>query len=56
MKDYGYGLWFLVVFNSLLFIFFAASFFRAWHSSVSVSVRRSWMNAEHPLQVRRSAP
>jgi len=27
MKDYGYGLWFLVVFNSLLFIFFAASFF-----------------------------
>ena len=27
MKDNGYGLWFLVVFNSLLFIFFAASFF-----------------------------
>ena len=27
MKDYGYGLWFLVVFNSLLFILFAASFF-----------------------------
>ena len=27
MKDYGYGLWFLVVFNSLLFIVFAASFF-----------------------------
>ena len=27
MNDYGYGLWFLVVFNSLLFIVFAASFF-----------------------------
>ena len=27
MTDNGYGLWFLVVFNSLLFIFFAASFF-----------------------------
>ncbi len=27
MKDYGYGLWFLVVFNSLLFIVFAVSFF-----------------------------
>jgi protein-S-isoprenylcysteine O-methyltransferase Ste14 len=27
MSDYGYGLWFLVVFNSLLFIVFAASFF-----------------------------
>ena len=27
MKDYGYGLWFLVVFNSPLFIVFAASFF-----------------------------
>ncbi len=27
MSDNGYGLWFLVVFNSLLFIFFAASFF-----------------------------
>ena len=27
MSDYGYGLWFLVVFNSLLFIIFAASFF-----------------------------
>lgn len=25
--DYGYGLWFLVAFNSLLFILFAASFF-----------------------------
>ena len=28
MTDYGYGLWVLVVFNSLLFIIFAASFFR----------------------------
>ena len=27
MTDYGYGLWVLVVFNSLLFIIFAASFF-----------------------------
>jgi protein-S-isoprenylcysteine O-methyltransferase Ste14 len=27
MTDNGYGLWFLVVFNSLLFIIFAASFF-----------------------------
>lgn len=27
MTDYGYGLWVLVVFNSLLFILFAASFF-----------------------------
>ena len=27
MNDYGYGLWFLVVFNSLLFIVFAASFY-----------------------------
>ena len=27
MTDNGYGLWFLVIFNSLLFIFFAASFF-----------------------------
>ena len=27
MKDFGYGLWPLVVFNSLLFIVFAASFF-----------------------------
>ncbi len=27
MNDNGYGLWFLVVFNSLVFIFFAASFF-----------------------------
>ena len=27
MKDNGYGLWFLVIFNSLLFIVFAASFF-----------------------------
>ena len=27
MTDNGYGLWFLVAFNSLLFIFFAASFF-----------------------------
>ena len=27
MNDYGYGLWFLVVFNSALFILFAASFF-----------------------------
>ena len=27
MNDYGYGLWFLVVFNSLLFIVFAVSFF-----------------------------
>jgi protein-S-isoprenylcysteine O-methyltransferase Ste14 len=27
MTDNGYGLWFLVVFNSLLFIVFAASFF-----------------------------
>jgi protein-S-isoprenylcysteine O-methyltransferase Ste14 len=27
MTGYGYGLWFLVVFNSLLIIFFAASFF-----------------------------
>ena len=27
MNDYGYGLWALVVFNSLLFIVFAASFF-----------------------------
>ena len=27
MKGYGYGLWFLVVFNSLLFIIFGASFF-----------------------------
>ena len=27
MTEYGYGLWFLVVFNSVLFIVFAASFF-----------------------------
>jgi len=27
MNDYGYGLWALVVFNSLLFIVFAVSFF-----------------------------
>jgi protein-S-isoprenylcysteine O-methyltransferase Ste14 len=27
MKDYGYGLWTLVVFNSLVFIIFAGSFF-----------------------------
>lgn len=27
MNDYGYGLWFLVVLNSLIFILFAASFF-----------------------------
>lgn len=27
MNDYGYGLWFLVVFNSALFILFAVSFF-----------------------------
>ena len=27
MNDYGYGLWPLVILNSLLFIFFAASFF-----------------------------
>jgi protein-S-isoprenylcysteine O-methyltransferase Ste14 len=27
MNDYGYGLWTLVVFNSLIFIVFAASFF-----------------------------
>ncbi len=27
MSDFGYGLWFLVVFNSVLFIVFAASFF-----------------------------
>ena len=27
MSDYGYGLWFLVVVNSLLFILFAVSFF-----------------------------
>jgi protein-S-isoprenylcysteine O-methyltransferase Ste14 len=27
MNDFGYGLWLLVVFNSLLFIIFAASFF-----------------------------
>ena len=27
MKDYGYGLWALVIFNSLLFIIFAGSFF-----------------------------
>ena len=27
MSDYGYGLWVLVVFNSLLFIVFAVSFF-----------------------------
>ncbi len=27
MSDYGYGLWFLVVVNSLVFILFAASFF-----------------------------
>ena len=27
MTENGYGLWFLVVFNSLLFIFFAAGFF-----------------------------
>ena len=27
MTDDGYGLWMLVVFNSLLFIIFAASFF-----------------------------
>ena len=27
MNDYGYGLWFLVAFNSVLFIVFAASFF-----------------------------
>jgi protein-S-isoprenylcysteine O-methyltransferase Ste14 len=27
MNDYGYGLWPLVIFNSLLFIIFAASFF-----------------------------
>ena len=28
MNDNGYGLWFLVVFNSALFILFAVSFFR----------------------------
>ena len=27
MNDYGYGLWPLVIFNSLLFIVFAVSFF-----------------------------
>lgn len=27
MSDYGYGLWFLVVFNSAVFILFAVSFF-----------------------------
>ena len=27
MDDYGYGLWFLVIVNSLVFIIFAASFF-----------------------------
>ena len=27
MADYGYGLWFLVAVNSLVFIIFAASFF-----------------------------
>ncbi len=27
MSDYGYGLWPLVVVNSLIFIIFAASFF-----------------------------
>ncbi len=27
MNDYGYGLWFLVIVNSLVFIIFAASFF-----------------------------
>ena len=27
MTDYGYGMWFLVIFNSVLFILFAASFF-----------------------------
>ena len=27
MNDYGYGLWLLVVINSLVFIIFAASFF-----------------------------
>ncbi len=27
MNDYGYGLWVLVAFNSLLFIAFAVSFF-----------------------------
>ena len=35
MNDYGYGLWFLVVFNSLLFIVFAASFFHP-------KTRRDW--------------
>jgi hypothetical protein len=27
MKDYGYGLWTLVAFNSVIFVIFAASFF-----------------------------
>jgi protein-S-isoprenylcysteine O-methyltransferase Ste14 len=37
VSDYGYGLWLLVAFNSLLFIVFAVSFFhpqtrRDWHA------------------------
>jgi protein-S-isoprenylcysteine O-methyltransferase Ste14 len=35
MNDYGYGLWFLVVFNSALFILFAVSFFHP-------QTRRDW--------------
>lgn len=35
MTDYGYGLWPLVVFNSVLFIVFAASFFHP-------RARRDW--------------
>ena len=35
MSDYGYGLWFLVVFNSALFILFAVSFFHP-------HTRRDW--------------
>ena len=35
MNDYGYGLWFLVAFNSVLFIVFAASFFHP-------KTRRDW--------------
>ncbi len=45
MNDYGYGLWTLVVFNSLLFIGFAASFFhpkskRDWRALSGFSRRR----------------
>ena len=56
MSDYGYGLWALVVFNSLLFIVFAASFFhpqtkRDWRALVTDRSPRPKIS----LQERRSA-